>query len=116
MSTAPRIAVPPPRAPRARVARAARPPRRAPARVRARARPSLRGLASGLLGALAGLAAGAGVVAGAPVVGRPVGPDATAITARAGAAGEVAFPVSAVLSPAIDAGVVSSPDPEAARP
>ena len=76
--------------------------------VRAHARTPGRKLASALLGALLGLAAGAAFVAGAPAVVR----DSGAGPAR----GEAASPVSSVLAPAIDAGVVSAPDAEAARP
>ena len=80
----------------------------------------VRGLASALLGALLGLAAGAAFVAGAPVVGRTIAAgDAPAVVRDAGAGparGEAASAVSSVLAPAIDAGVVSAPDAEAARP
>ena len=121
MGTAPRTAVSsPPQATRARDARAGRP--RAPAHAAAPVlvRAPVRGLASALLGALAGLTAGAVFVAVAPVVGRTVAADAAPMARRGGstsqARGETASSVSAVLAPAIDAGVVSAPDPEAARP
>ncbi len=103
---------PPPRAARAQATRAEHPP--VPPRT------PLRAFASALLGAVAGLAAGAVFVAGAPVVGRTAAADATPMAARGGAVdqprGEAASSVSAILTPAIDAGVVSVPDPEAARP
>ena len=107
MDAAPRItASPPPCATRAEV--------------QAHARMPVRGLASALLGALLGLAAGAAFVAGAPVVGRTIAAgDAPAVVRDAGAGparGEAASAVSSVLAPAIDAGVVSAPDAEAARP
>jgi hypothetical protein len=117
MNPAPRTAVLlSPRATRTRVARAGRPRVRA----RASARAPGRVLASVLLGALAGLAAGAAFVAGAPAVGRTVAAGAEPMLARAGGAGqargEAASSVSAVLAPAIDAGVVWAPDAESARP
>jgi hypothetical protein len=101
MNPAPRIAVSaPPRAGRPRV--------------------HVRGLASTLLGALAGLAAGAALVAGAPVVGRTVVADATPAAVQGAEAGQArgaaASSVSSVLARAIDAGVVSAPDPEATPP
>jgi hypothetical protein len=80
----------------------------------------VRGLASALLGVLAGLAAGAACVAAAPFVGSTVVAPAVLMAAPGGGTGlarrEDAASVSAVLTPAIDAGVVSAPDPEAARP
>ncbi len=80
----------------------------------------MRGLASALLGALAGLTVGAAFVAGAPVVGRTVAAGGATVLVRDGSAGrvrgEAASSVSSVLAPAIDAGVVSAPDAEAARP
>jgi len=88
--------------------------------VRARAPARAGVLASALLGALAGLAAGAVIAAAAPGVGRTASVHALPATApddgsglRGGAA---ASPVSAVLAPAIEVGVVPAPDPEAARP
>ena len=117
MRTAARIAVSaPPTAARARVTRAGR--RRAPAGAHARER--ARGLASALLGALAGLAVGAAFVASAPAVGRAASADAAPARVPRGVAGQAsgvgASSVSAVLAPAIEAGVVPAPDPEASGP
>lgn len=88
--------------------------------MRAHVRAPLRGLASALLGALLGLAAAAAFVVGAPVVGRTIAAgDAPAVVRDAGAGlarGDAASSVSSVLAPAIDAGAVSAPDAEAARP
>jgi hypothetical protein len=114
MNIAPRIAVPPtPPATRASFVRARRPLPRTPASARVRRR----GLASALCGALAGLAAGVVLVAVAPVVGRTAGADGAASAPRApGGSGRGTAPVSAVLAPAIDSGVVPAPDSEAARP
>ena len=79
-----------------------------------------RALASALLGALAGLAAGAVIAAAAPGVGRTASMQALPTTARDGDSGlrggAAASPVSAVLAPAFEVGVVPAPDPEAARP
>ncbi len=80
-----------------------------------------RGFASGLLGALAGLASAGAIVAGAPVVvGTPCAPVSAAAPLGAGAsslgADDEAAPVSAVLAPAIEAGVAAAWRPEAARP
>ncbi len=80
----------------------------------------MRGLAAALFGALVGLAAGAAFVAAAPVVGRTVAAGGATMLARNGGAsparGEAVSSVSLVLAPAIDAGVVSAPDAEVARP
>lgn len=113
MRIPPRIAVPaPPRAARAPVARVGR--AGAPAHGRAHVR------ASGLLGALAGLAAGAVIAAAAPGVGRTASRHAWPATVRDGESslrtGGAASPVSAVLVPAIEVGVVPAPGPEAGRP
>ncbi|MCK9684366.1 hypothetical protein [Scleromatobacter humisilvae] len=112
MSSATRIVVsPPPGAVRARATHA-RPavPTRAP----------LGAFASTLLGTVAGLVTGAVFVAGAPAVGRTPTADAAPAAMRGAAAGqargEAAASVSAILTPAIDAGVVPAPDPEGARP
>lgn len=114
MRIPPRIAVPAPllaaRTPVTPVTRGAR----AGALTRARA------MASALLGALSGLAAGAVIAAVAPGVGRTASVQALPATARDYESAlrrvAAASPVSAVLAPAIEVGVVPAPDPEAARP
>ncbi len=111
MRIPPRIAAPaPPRAAGTAVTRLGR--AGLPARARA--------LASALLGALAGLAAGSVIAAAAPGVGRTATLPSVPATVpdddsglRRGAA---ASPVAAVLAPAIEVGVVTAPDSEAARP
>ena len=83
-------------------------------------RTSLRVLVSAVFGTAAGLAAAAVVIASAPMVGRTPAAGAASMPTQDGAAGRsrarAVSPVSAVLAPAIDAGVVAAPDPEAARP
>ena len=80
----------------------------------------MRVLVSAMFGAAAGLAAAAAVIASAPMVGRTAAAGAAPMPAENGAVvrsrGRVVPPVSSVLAPATDAGVVAAPDPEAARP
>ena len=128
MRISPRIVVPASplaaRGPAAQVGRAGHARRTWPAGVPARARAAAparaRALASALLGALAGLAAGAVIAAVAPGVGRTASVQpwpATAHDDQPGPRGRAAAsPVSAVLAPAIEVGIVPAPDPEAARP
>jgi hypothetical protein len=117
MRISPRIAaLAPPRAAGTPLTRGAR----AGVLARARAPAGARVLASALAGALAGLAAGAVIAAVAPGVGRTASVQALPATARDDESGlhrgAAASPVSAVLAPAIEVGVVPAPDPGAARP
>jgi len=74
-----------------------------------------RGLVSALPGALAGIAAAGAIVASAPVVGGPGVP--TVVGGDAGQwPGATAPAVSAVIAPALEAGVDQASRSEANRP